>query len=421
MASSSSEKLSLDILLPEIQAQIMRNIDSVQNLISLLHASPRFYQVFRSRREYLLTQLAFNQFQPEIINTVWNLAKALQLPRPATRDRVHEHINKNFGTYRPVDNDFQQPSISSAVTIPLCKIGRTIAWFVEDYRQSSLKLLTDLGTHMELRQNEEILHSHLSPVELGRLQRAFCRFETFCSLFVAAKNDEDRFAHGSQVVSFLMEPFTADEVEEIACIRDYLIRRLWTAFEALENNALQGDNSDAIRKLGRECTPDFFGSSAKYHHLDFMEYLLSQGLPFLRTILESEGLQRAELIISNAVERHHFLTDALKGFRQLPPSMESNDYFDGKYEEDCEADFEEDDVYSYTKGLLWAHNNKIPADYARRPLKGFRDWGYVFWDSWRLQASGILEKKPYEVAAFYFNDQARVCSIQERSEYAREV
>lgn len=76
---------SIQSMSPELQTQIMRNVDSLSTLYSLLRASPRFYQVFRSRKEYLLTQIAFQQFNPHVIDDAWNLTKASQLPQPPDR------------------------------------------------------------------------------------------------------------------------------------------------------------------------------------------------------------------------------------------------------------------------------------------------------------------------------------------------
>ncbi|KAL8787531.1 MAG: hypothetical protein Q9213_002189 [Squamulea squamosa] len=212
---------SLETLTPEIQAQILRNIDSVPAFFSLLRASPRLYQVFRDRKEYLLTQLAFNQFHPEIVEDVWTMAKALQIPQPATKSHIHDIISD----FMLVDEDHQQHSIPTSTTAPLCKIGMTIAWFVEDYRRSSLQLLADLGTHMDIQQDTSVLQSDLSVTEKGRIQRALCRFVTFCCLFATPEGDGDERAHYRQNRRYLLL-YTPDDVEEIACIRDYLFRRL---------------------------------------------------------------------------------------------------------------------------------------------------------------------------------------------------
>ncbi|KAL8683417.1 MAG: hypothetical protein Q9224_006686, partial [Gallowayella concinna] len=288
MASASFETIS-----PEVQAQIMRNLDSIPALFSLLRASPRYYQVFRSRKEYLLTQLAFNHFHPQITEDVMELATVFRFPRPADRQTVQDYLNER--DHHQLTQE--QPSMALSTSIPLCKIGRTITWFLEDYRQNSLELLSKLGTDMELEQDPQVLNSDLSIIERGRLQRAFCRFETFCRLFVAQKGEDTSptwDTYDNQARWFLEDGFLPDEIEEIACIRDFLVRRLWKTFDAIEEDAMESEISDQVRKLGEACTPkDWFSNQAKAHHVQYMEYLMAQGLEFLQQIFTSDGLKRA--------------------------------------------------------------------------------------------------------------------------------
>ncbi|KAI4255526.1 MAG: hypothetical protein L6R42_006684 [Xanthoria sp. 1 TBL-2021] len=413
---------SFETLLPEVQAQIMRCLDSIPDLFSLLRASPRFYQVFRSRREHHMTQLAFNHFHPQISDDVMGLASALRLSRPASRDSVQQYLSK-----RDRDQlDQKQPSMDLSTTTSLCKVGSKIAWFVDDYQKSSLQLLAKLGSDMELQQDPQILRSTLSITERGRLRRAFCRFETFCCLFGLCKGDTaDSQLLGTfdNQARWYLDGFTADEIEEIASIRDYLVRRLWGTFEAIEEDAMHGELSDHIRMLGAKCQPrDWFSFQVKAYHLLHMEFLMSQGLDFLQKILTSDGLKRAESVIVDSTERSHFLTEALEprfgSMMSLGFDEEELDY-EGEYE-DGDEEFELDDVDRMTHGLLWAHKNRVPKDWARWPLKGLRDWGYVFWDSSRLRASGVLDQEPEAVAKYKFNEKDRPLSVLERLHAAPE-
>ncbi|KAI4266898.1 MAG: hypothetical protein L6R38_008489 [Xanthoria sp. 2 TBL-2021] len=376
---------ALETLTPEVQAQIMRNIGSVPAFISLLRASPRFYQVFRNRKEYLLTQLAFNQFHPGIIDDVWTLAKAFQIPQPVPTGDIGNFISK----LALVDHEHQQHSIPTSIIAPLCKIGPTIAWFAEDYRDSSLRLLTEVGTHMEIKQDYDILHSEYSITENGRVQRALCRFETFCHLFFVPEGNEVVLDYYIEARRYLLE-YLADDVEEIACIRDYLVRRLWGVFEAMEERALHGDPDSAIRKLGKACQPvDWFSGSAKLKHSGYMEYIMSKGLRFIREVLESDGLKGAELVMNHSFCREFFISHALSDEADKSLDEISLDYNAGTY--DGEGDYVGDDLDALSQGLLWANHGRIPSDWGRWPLKGLRDWGYVFWDKRRLEASGVLD------------------------------
>ena len=361
-------------------------------------------------------------------------ASALRLGRPADRDSVHDYLSK-----RDRDRlDKEQPSMDLSTTISLCKTGSRIAWFVDDYWKSSSQILAKLGSDMALEQDPQILHSPLSITERGRLQRAFCRFETFCCLFSLFDNvctDLELEQDCENQARWYLDEFAADEVEEIGSIRDYLIRRLWGTFEAVEEDAMDGELSDQVRKLGANCQPDWLSYQAKTNHLLYMEYLMSRGLEYLQKLFTSDGLERAKLVIAESATRDRFLTESMEprfGSMMSLGYAEDEEDFEGEYE-DGDEEFEVDDVDRMTQGFLWANKNRVPKEWFRWPFKGFRDWGYVFWDSSRLMASGVLNEeyalpfhdaqrfanllsndRPSAVAKYRFNEKERPWAVLER-------
>ncbi|CAF9942115.1 hypothetical protein IMSHALPRED_003210 [Imshaugia aleurites] len=56
------------------------------------------------------------------------------------------------------------------------------------------------------------------------------------------------------------------------------------------------------------------------------------------------------------------------------------------------------------QGWLWGHQHLEPQLIVDHVYKGFRDWGYVFWDYDRLHQSGILRRNPDEVKKVRFSD-----------------
>ncbi|KAL8810973.1 MAG: hypothetical protein Q9200_002163 [Gallowayella weberi] len=252
---------------------------------------------------------------------------------------------------------------------PLCKLGTTTSWFVEDYRRCSMELLVDLGNLMDLPQDSQTLGS--TPVDEDN----------------QSGRDRDYFR---QARRYLRANLLPDDVEELACIRDYLVRRLWGVLQAIEEHAVRTTSEDPIRKLGHERKPhDWFSNLAKLNQEEYIEYLISLGLGFLRDVLESEDLRRAELVISNSVARYNYISHAVDDDSEKTCDYISYEYDDGSFDGEGEYGVEALDYFS--SGLLWANYNKIPSDYGRGPLKGLRDWGYVFWGKARLQASGVLD------------------------------
>ncbi|KAL9630279.1 MAG: hypothetical protein Q9204_004802 [Flavoplaca sp. TL-2023a] len=396
-----------EFITPEIQAQIMRSLDSVRTLNSLLHASPRFFQVFRTRREYFLTQVAFNQFNPGLHDHVWTLIKALELPRPAPLDDVHEFVSN----LSPFHDHVHRESMLPTTIVPFCKIGTTIAWFVEDYRKSSLQLLADLGSHMDLQQDPEILQSDLSGVEEGRLQRAFCHFEIFSRLFFVPKAEQAGLDYRLLAENYLRNQIP-DDVEELACVRDYLVRRLRGVFEAMEDRAVKDGPNSTIMKLGKAHPDDWFSGKSKVWHAEYVENIMSHGLGLLREILESDGLRRAELVIGHSAIRDFFITYAVSDESKKDSHHINLDFDAGAY--DGKGDYIGEGLDNLSQGGIWANDHNIPSDWGRWPLKGLRDWGYVFWSGRRLQASGVLDQNPRAVANYLFDEKKERHSVEDR-------
>ncbi|KAL9602317.1 MAG: hypothetical protein Q9219_001883 [cf. Caloplaca sp. 3 TL-2023] len=397
-------RVSLDSLSPELQAQIMCDLDSMTTLHSLIRASPRFYQVFRARKEYLLTQLIFQRFNPGILDDVWNLALSSQCPDSTDTYKVWETMN-SF-RYDPESIPAQLPL---PMIIPLCKLLPSIQWFVQDIQNQSFAFLGNFVTQLGLTQDPQVLSSELSAVERGRIQRALCRFETYRHLF-AAYTANATFPRSTTEIGRFLRLYDIDGPEEIACIRDYVIRRLWNIFKSIEDDALaEKSDEDPIRAMSKQVEPfPWLSYPAKSIHTKFMEHFMSKGLSFLQKIFESSGLERADLVIRGSKIHRYYLSDALPD--PLRDGDTPDEFDDGPME--CEGDFLGDELENLAQGLFWANRGKVPLRYGRQPLQGLRQWGYMFWDKQRLEASGVMEKDPKEVAQYKL-DRTNEWSVQE--------
>ncbi|KAL9008590.1 MAG: hypothetical protein Q9173_006302 [Seirophora scorigena] len=221
----------------------MRHLKSGQMLYSLLRASPRFYQDLLIRKEYFLAELARKQFAATFGNA-WDAVKVSQLPRPIPTEIANHFV----GTFTD-DHSHQQPIFPLATSIALCSLGATVRRFVDDFWADCLENLKRLGRLAGFRQDPAVLDSPLSAVDVGRIQRALCRFATLACL-LKALNDSDRFGYWRLGHCFLTS-FNEDEVEETGCIRDYLMRKFWGVFETIEDDAMQSDKSSLLWRMAR--------------------------------------------------------------------------------------------------------------------------------------------------------------------------
>lgn len=371
----------LELLQPETQTLIMCHISCAKTLYSLLRASPRFYQVFISRREYHLTQLAIGNC-PAPANA-WDAIKASRLPKSAlSRHEDVEHFVRTFTK----DHDYTASVLSLEISIPMIKVRMCVEWFVADFAKDALSNLVSLGELESLTQNLDKMHRELSTIESGRIARAFFRFETFRHLFSPLCSvDRVRIIDSQLAVAFLYV-YELDEIEELVCIRDYIIRRLWSIFDRIEDDFARERSLQPRSEAAQVSSDDdWFGVDGKEQHEYYMENLISLGLPFLQEVLTADRARSTELVLSNSVAISDHLTDAIEKIAD-------------NYIESIESDRDNaEDMRNYNEDLTdcsygwhWGKDltlNIVPGNSRR---KGCRDWGYVFWEKSRLKAADVL-------------------------------
>ena len=370
----------LELFQPEIQAQIMCSIPDIKTLYSLLRASPRFYQVFNSRRDFHLTELARWQFHWEVFPFAYDTVKLSAFPKPLSRQDVLA-----FTTTFWDNKDFMDLIMPPEITLPLIKLGVRIRWFADDVTSNSLEILSQLGKLVGLEQDSEALRTKLSSIELARLQRAFCRFETHWHLFAPEPSGSPSMTAEEQTHNF-HEELELEEVEELACVRDYIVRRLWAIFDLMEDVVVAGEPSTT--RQGVCSHHNFFTDVGKHEHILYMERLMSQGLEVLQAVFANDLNSSTEIVISNCVPLEGYLSDALEKMHRMTDDIMKAMEARSK----TPLQFSGDDIRDSSIGWLWAHDWHPGYESGDPALKGLRDWGYVFWDEQRVKASGILDR-----------------------------
>ena len=371
----------LELLQPETQTLIMCHISTVASLFSLLRASPRFYQVFRSRREYHLTQLAGQLCSDPA--SAWHAIRASKLPRPPSL-----HDAENFTQTFQEDYDYNTPIMPLEMSIPLIRLGACVNWLIADFARDSLNNLTKLAIFMKFEQDTGLVNSNLSDLETRRIGRAFFRAETFRFLFPPSWsdfNDIDKLQPG---IRFL-EVYTSNEIEEIACIRAYIVRRLSFIFDRIEDDLVEGRHPEPVQKAAQAAIDDpetnnWFGAYGKEDHSAFMDHMMSLGLPFIKDVLSAGPRRCADLVLSNSTPAYGYITDTLENIWSDEPHTRPNPSF-------WPSSFR-DDLAEPNIGWYWMKQYNLSINPSNRDGKGPKDWGYVFWDKERMMGSSILDQ-----------------------------
>lgn len=418
MAAQSQSQL--DLLLPEIQLQILLHLESFDTLKATILASPRMYQVFRLNKKTTLSTVAHRIFNPVATQAALAIERLHEIEEPPfSKDTVLKYFDI---TLDRVDDSFNLV-LPLPVSTKLAKLDEIVRFFSDDYAQNTLPVLAELKSLepsailAKYRQDHPATKADLSKSELIRLRRGFYQFETYRQLFAQCSSDFDHKLRRCSLdpaltayeqAQLLFSDTPAYQASEVACVRDYLHRRLWGVLEHVEDEAVQSlkrgcpnpkDRKEALdwdwanggRYQGLADDQHLFSNSGKYNRVDHIEYLLSLGLPYIRRILESVGHERQDLLLHtvsrcNAQCQTVFITEALGLDYHF-----SNDELYGWYDRDLFSCLDEKTKLDLPPGWLWAHRDGYYQGLVDMDSKGLRDWGYVFWDHERLQKAGILD------------------------------
>lgn len=268
-------------------------------------------------------------------------------------------------------------------------------WFVHDLARECSNNFVRLGQLVVLKMDTKIVQREPTYIEMQRIARGLFRFETFGRLFAPKPMSEDALYRDrpSQLAIEYLNTFDPDEVEEIATVRDYLIRKLWRVFDRIEDNFVHTESTSftadqaSVQKDWASDEENFFGRFKKSTHLDYMENLMSLGLPFLHKLLTSDDAQSTAMVFSNANAVSGFLTETL--LRLANGSVEPPWYDSGRYLVEYSSAFNEASDET-SVGWHWGQRLTTRLGPGNMLKKGCRDFGYVFWEKTRMQASGVL-------------------------------
>ncbi|KAI9873323.1 MAG: hypothetical protein M1830_000545, partial [Pleopsidium flavum] len=343
---------SLEKLSPELQTLVLLQLPSLQSLHSLIRASPQYYQVFAASKERILSAVIKRIIHPDALPDALAAVKASFFePRGPKRETVLSFM-ESIRHDRKIDHSKKLLPLSTSIS--LCQLHRSIEYLVYDFTQRTIPILKQYVQTLGLTHRSEASEGEgppISSIEEERLQRAFYRVELYGHLFYTDRDAREGMRALEQAHTFLAE-FPPWQIEELACIRDYISRRLAEAFDQAEDHfvktvlaeghdqdhnhdtkslaAAENDNDDKDSEDDNDdendenneddlvgpnrfdLDDDFFSESIKVYHDTYMEYMLSLGLPFLHHLFEKNGAELMQSIVVNVRYGGDFLTTALR-------------------------------------------------------------------------------------------------------------
>lgn len=402
-------ELTLESLPVEILSQIFIDTGSLTAARFLARASLRFSQVFRENQLHILEHIMRPTMHPLVWKVAVRTAEARKL-RGVRRNKnaIHQFCQTLDDDVGPLDRD---------TLISIYRFLPTVELFVRVYSRTRAVWLLDSYTQLfrpSILQGPHTLVT-LSGVEKGRLQRAFYRLELFGRIFNEGPHSRGNYSvAGSgqfspeQQASMFLKNIPPWEIEELACVRDYLLQQLIRVFKRVENrfvgrwmaqfphensdqdvvpldemDEMEADESETdlddyqAANLPWEYFP-FFNIVNKRNHPQYMDYIITLGLDFILTLLVEPTEQlvvmncKIERNIRQALQIPLTAWRVLHSYDQMPTSPAI------------------DALETNNEGWYWAGVVNPSRSWNRTERLEMRHIGYVFWDRKRLEDSGLL-------------------------------
>jgi hypothetical protein len=391
----------------------MLALPDIESLRSLVLSCSSYFEAFKDAESFITRRVLLKELNPEILPEALAVLEAskrriqrpywTRRPEDATlfkvstvaypdlvgpkpdhpkvfwdRSNAQDFISQHFDARTAIVPDF---TFSDALA--LSKMHSHVSYLAEDFASRSLSL-----------QLFEYAAPPVSESEMLRIHRALYHFEVYCNIF----RDFERpiFDLDEQRVIFFAK-FSPWENEQLACIHEYLYR---VAAPGKLTHRYLNLTSLTIIAFNDIAEHDVVWSVFNVNYADdiedtaYIEPIISRGLPLLHLTA----------MVKSYEERYKLLTP---GYSKVSISslrdalIASNDPSDGTWLEDFTQEnerahirpsFFEDPDSGPEYVWRWAHQEVTSRQFVNtNERRHLREWGYVFWDQYRLDLMGILQ------------------------------
>ena len=415
------QRANIEYFAVEIQQAILHQMPDFKALRALISASPSYLRAYQSQRISILSDVLVRDIHPDVLCDALAVVDALELPR-------------NYDDYVPKLKIFieQYKTLLEVGPEPLDSIAIER---LSQFQQSVIDVTKDfcayaLSTHPV---TGEYLNDYAPPSlsELRRIHRAFYRYELFARLFQEPdiyleeqeKRHRDRNLFKTRLAlqrnsirsldcqdkSFLfLVLFKPWEVEEIACVRDYITHRYDVPYRVcksevqaiMEEKSGSGvppwENEPGLPLDGQSIVELEFGIGRTanvlldYDDEPCIEHYLSLGLDFFHTFISASHEDQMNMLRKNSCFSYRSLSRTLE---QDGPDWD-NPMYDA-WANGAPLGFDGDgDKNGPNAAWPWSTGNSVEIRYYESHKAGLRKWGYVMWDKERLDRWGILGENP---------------------------
>jgi hypothetical protein len=407
----------------ELICLILQSVHSGRDLYAFLQASSLVYRAFTTSKDSILWHLAQSSMFPDV------LVLAVTAVKLRNADFALDETEMKFQQVSALAGEtllgghgtslLPRELMSSADLTKLRQLQSAVEYFIHEYCSQELPGLFNSSTTPA---------SDLSSTELVRLQRALYRYDICQTIWYGPHRPLDLW-HGRAWIAApaLLSRIECWEVDEVACIWQYMRKRLEIIFDRLgqelfESVVAQSDSAQSggaaelsikttakqkliagISRFSEEFDDFIFSEQGSVSQTQLITSLASRQLPFLQKLLEADPDKQQQLIFSHK----GFEIDRLEAFLSQSFMLWT-------------IVFQGDKLSACNLGWSWAFEMRSKAFFTPSSSSEIREWGYVFWDEDRLRRSGLIDtpRPRWQKDPFFPRGEYRMAmpSVQQRLE-----
>lgn len=239
---------SLEGLPEELKIIILESQNTLASLQALVQSAPSYYNVYTIYSQRILATVIYNELGSANLLEYWYITEAKKIKRNGItwwreiqNFLISYEVDRILGATPLAFSGLLAMDLKDLVKI--AEFQHNVSYLAEQFSRSAL------NSHPTTRGSEG--HVSLSIIETHRLNRAIYRYELFCALFGSRKGEEwlrvwtlladlddldfdaEMDTADEKVSSVFLTTFDPWEVEELACIQDFI-------FEFYEKSILKG-------------------------------------------------------------------------------------------------------------------------------------------------------------------------------------
>ncbi|VUC30530.1 unnamed protein product [Clonostachys rosea] len=389
---------ALELLPFEIRRHILLELDDIEDLSALAHASPVFYDQYERNRAFWLWRYLRAHMGDGIID-----AYTATLCNTPDFDLSRQNVQVFLAAYYSrlssgVDELFKEAKADDLAAMTKFYIN-VVRPLIHEYAVFAL---------------DEEEHTVLREVESRRVIRAMYRFQIFCSLFGLPRRDSrPKFTHDEHLA--LLSHFEPWETEEILCINEFADSTYELVFEQIDEFDFQPvkKSLSGLRQFLKS-PPGILSLGVPVIRRGYKTGLAASGLALLLSFLKTEEPEKKWRMFT-AIKDTSFLDkdwmcEATSGAVQVRRYQTQPSDRDARQQRREAMVFTEDSVNLPPLGwtLIWKETySNIYGYYVPSSL---RRWGYVMWDAERMADSGgirVLHHMWWEHYGTGYHDEVR--------------